>query len=81
MAGKRRGAGRPYQRRSRPERRRSALNVELAAAHDSRARVALAADYLRSALALHPDPATAEEAVNLLIQAADRLYARKEAQT
>jgi hypothetical protein len=55
------------------------LNRNLAAARDPRARVALAADYLRGALAINPDPDAAEESVNRLIQAADRLYARKEA--
>jgi len=79
MAGKRRGTTTPLVRTARPERRRAALNVRLAQAHDPKQRVALAAEYLRSALAIHPDPTAAEAAVTSLIETADRLLNRKEA--
>jgi hypothetical protein len=78
MAGKRREAGKPLIKDVRGERRRAVLNVKLARTHSPRDRVALAADYLRGALLLQPDPNAAEEAVTRLIEAADRLYARKE---
>lgn len=78
MAGKRREAGKPQVRHARAGRRRAALNIQLAQTHNPRDRVGLAADYLRGALALHPDQNVAEEAVTRLIEAADRLHARKE---
>lgn len=78
MAGKRRGTTTPLVRTARPARRRAALNVRLAQAHDPKQRVALAAEYLRSALAIHPDPITAETAVTYLIETADRIFRGKE---
>ncbi|OLT12964.1 hypothetical protein BJF79_03425 [Actinomadura sp. CNU-125] len=80
MAGKRRGTSTPLVRTARPERRRAALNIRLAQAHDPKQRVALAAEYLRSALAIHPDHTTAETAVTHLIETADRLFRGKEQQ-
>jgi len=78
MVGKRRESGRPQVRHARPARRRATLNVRLAQTHEPRDRVALAAGYLRSALSLHPDADVAETAVTHLIEAADRLFNRKE---
>lgn len=79
MAGKRREADRPMKRHARPERRRAALNRRLAQTSEPLERMSFALDYLRGALTLHPDSGVAEEVVTRLIQAADRLYARKEA--
>ena len=78
MAGSRRATMRPMKRHARPERRRAALNNRLAQTNEPLERLSFALDYLRGALTLHPDPEVAEGVVTRLIQAADRLYARKE---
>lgn len=78
MAGHRRAEGRPMRRTVRAERRKERLNTLLAATQDPRTRVAIAADHYRSALAVHPDPDGAERIVALLVEAGDRLYAKKE---
>ena len=79
MVGKRRETGALRVKDARPLRRRANLNVRLAQTHEPRERVAMAAAYLRSALALNPDPAVSEAVVTHLIETADRLFNRKEA--
>lgn len=77
MVGKRSETGAAKVRDARPVRRRASVNKRLAKVNDPRERIAIASGYLRSALALHPDPAVAEIAVTSLLEAADRLFGRK----
>lgn len=81
MAGHRRKAGKPMVRHARPERRRANLDTALAAAQTPQDRVALAADHLRSALALNPDEQVADQVVERLRAAADRLHDQREERT
>lgn len=74
MAGKRRAAGKPMVRTSRVERRRANLDADLAAAQTLQDRVAVAADHVRSALALNPDETVADQVVEHLREAGDRLH-------
>lgn len=73
MAGNRRDLGKPTVREARIERRRAKLNRQLAKAHNPRDRIAVAANYYRSALVIKPDAAVAELMVERLVQAADDL--------
>ena len=74
MAGSRRKSGNPTRRTLRWTWRKQRLNDQLAAAPNPADRVAIAADHYRSALRVNPDPAGAEQVVELLVDAGDRLY-------
>lgn len=74
MAGKRRDKGKPTRRTLRLTWRKRRLNDQLAATPDPADRVAIAADHYRSALRVSPDAAGAEQVVELLVDAGDRLY-------
>lgn len=78
MAGKTQPPGDATKLQKRARVSRYKLNVALSDESDPRRRVALAMDYLRSALAINPDPYIAEKAVVDLIKTGERLYAVKE---
>lgn len=76
MAGRRRGTGRPLRSVLKLERRRRALDAELAAAQTPAQQVAVSYDYFRGALIARPDlaPDAAATVVRVLIGHADHLY-------
>lgn len=74
MAGHRKGTGKPLRRISSFERRRARLNAELAATTDLRDRVVIAADFVRTLLAQHPNEEEADQVVRDLIAAGERIY-------
>ena len=76
MAGKRRADGKPTRRVNRARVRMDRLNQALGATHDPRVRVAIAVDHFRSAFAVHPDPISAEQVVQFLVDAGNRLYTK-----
>ncbi|WP_020393437.1 hypothetical protein [Kribbella catacumbae] len=78
MAGKRRGTGRPLRSVEKAERRKAAVLDRLGDATSPSHRLAIALDYLRSALALVPTHVAEQVAlvvVNDLVKEADQLYA------
>lgn len=56
----------------------AAVNGRLAEAANQRDRVAIAADYLRGALALHPNDDVAEQVVLYLVTTANRIYRQQQ---
>jgi hypothetical protein len=74
MAGRRREQGKPKRRTVKLPNRLARLNTELAEATDSRDRVAIAADFVRGALAVNPNPIAAEKVVVDLVSAGERIY-------
>lgn len=78
MAGKRQEKGKPLRRIIRFDRRKARLAAELATAANDRDRISIAADYVRTCLAVQPDTAEADAIVAQLVAAGDRIYEKQE---
>lgn len=77
MAGHRRKAGKPMVREVKAEKRVANLNAALASTDRPQDRVAVAADHLRWVLVRNPDDEVADEVVQQIISAADRLQNKR----
>lgn len=77
MAGHRRESGKPMVRTVKAEKRLANLNAALASTDRPQDRVAVAADHLRWVLVRHPDDDVADNVVEQLIAAANRLQNKR----
>lgn len=77
MAGHRRGKDKPMVRTVKAEKRLANLNAALASTDRPQDRVAVAADHLRWVLVRHPDDQVADDVVQQLIGAANRLQNKR----
>ena len=79
MAGRRKAKNKPLKRVASAQRLRQRLDVELGDLADPRDRVNAAADYVRAALARFPGRVeVADEVVDALVNAGDRILQREE---